>query len=561
MQVMAIIIQTLGGLGIFILGMNMLSEGLQATAGEKIRRILAAISSNRFLGFATGAGVTAIVQSSSATSVMLVGFVSAGIMSFQQAVSVIIGANVGTTITGQLIAFKLTDAALPAVAIGVAMKFFAKKKKKRYIGEIILGFGLLFYGMYIMKSGLSPIKTDPAFAAYFTIFSTDSFGSMLLCIFMGTALTVLVQSSSATIGLTMAMATSGLLSFPTALALVLGENIGTTITAQLSTLGSNNEEAHYTANAHTIFNVIGTLIIVAIFPWFMQIVETLTIMIGAGPVDQKVNGEMVNIARYIANGHSLFNILNALIFLILLPRLIQLTLLISPGFKTKRERYRLPQFDSGYGNSPIGALTKVRSEIIKFFEYTRKCFNNLSHCLTVRDDDVLAEAEAIEQHMDESQKILIKYLITIYQGGVNESEASEISELMRITNNIERIGDSMESVSMLLEKMYENNLEFSSKAKQDLTALSNKVEQFIDHIISNMRDKTEDFYPTALDFEDTIDQMREDMRSQHVERLRGMECSVDTGVFFISLISHYERMGDYCYNIASGVNKISNDSI
>ena len=560
MQIIAILIQTMGGLGIFLLGMNMMSDGLQAAAGERIRRILEAISSNRFIGFLTGAGVTALVQSSSATSVMLVGFVSAGIMSFHQAASVIIGANVGTTITGQLIAFKLSHAALPAIAIGVAMKLFSKRKKYRYIGEIILGFGLLFYGMTIMKSGLSPIKSDPGFVEFFTIFNTDSFGGMLLCVFMGTALTVMVQSSSATIGLTMAMATSGLLTFPTALALVLGENIGTTITAQLSTLGSNNAEAHHTANAHTIFNVIGTIIVISIFPWFMHLVESLTIMIGSGPVDHKLNGEMVNIARYIANGHSLFNIFNALIFLIFLPRLIQLTLFLSPGFKMKKERYRLPQFDSGYINSPIGALTKSKSEIIKFFEYTRQCFNNLSHCLTVRDDDVLAETEAIEQHMDESQKILIRYLITIYQGGVNEAEAKEISELMRITNNIERIGDSMESVSMLMEKMYDNNLEFSDKAKQDLIALSNKVDQFIDHIIKEMHNKSEGFYPIALEFEDTIDHMRENMRSQHVERLREMECSVDTGVFFISLISHYERMGDYCYNIATGVNKI-NDSI
>lgn len=556
MNIAAILIQTLGGLGLFILGMKLMTDGLQATAGQRIRRILEAISSNRFMGFLTGAGVTAIVQSSSATSVMLVGFVSAGIMSFQQAVGVIIGANVGTTITGQLIAFNLSEAALPAISLGVALKYFSKKRNYRYIGEIILGFGLLFYGMEVMKDSLSPIRSDPQFIQFFTTFNTDSLGGVLLCVFMGAAVTVAVQSSSATIGLTMALATSGLLTYPTALALVLGENIGTTITAQLSTLGSNNEEAHNTANAHTIFNVAGVFIILLIFPWFVEIVEAVTLAIGAGPATETLNGEFVNAGRYIANGHSLFNIINAGVFLIFLPWLIQLTLLVSPKLSKAKERYRLPGFDSGYIDSTIGALAKVKGEIIKILEFTRMNLKKTSKCLTVRDDDILGERDAIEQHLDDSQKVIIKYLTTVYQGEVNEPEALEISELMRITNNIERIGDSMESVSKPLERIYDNKFEFSEKAKEDLVAMSEQVDQFMSLIVAELHEKTEGFYPKALAFEDLIDQMRENMRHQHIERLRAGDCSVDVGVFFISLVSHYEKMGDYCYNIATGVDRI-----
>jgi len=555
-NIAAIFIQTLGGLGLFILGMKMMTDGLQATAGQRIRRILEAISSNRFMGFLTGAGVTAIIQSSSATTVMLVGFVSAGIMSFQQAVGVIIGANVGTTITGQLIAFNMSKAALPAVALGVALKYFSKKRNYRYIGEIILGFGLLFYGMEVMKDSLSPIRSDPQFIQFFTTFNTDSLGGVLLCVFMGTAVTVAIQSSSATIGLTMALATSGLLSYETALALVLGENIGTTITAQLSTLGSNNEEAHNTANAHTLFNVIGVCIILLIFPWFVEIVEAVTLAIGAGPATDTLNGEFVNVGRYIANGHSLFNVINAVLFLIFLPQLIKLTLLVSPKLLKSKERYRLPGFDSGYIDSTIGALAKVRGEIIKTFEFTQMNLKKTSKCLVKRDDDILGERDAIEQHLDDSQKVIIKYLTTVYQGEVNEPEANEISELMRITNNIERIGDSMESVSKLLERIYDNKFEFSEKAKEDLVAMSEQVDQFMSLIAAELREKTEGFYPKALAFEDLIDQMRENMRHQHIERLRAGDCSVDVGVFFISLVSHYEKMGDYCYNIATGVDRI-----
>ncbi len=556
MDLTNIIFQTLGGLGLFILGMKMMTEGLQATAGQRIRRILEAISANRFLGCATGAGVTAIVQSSSATTVMLIGFVSAGIMNLEHAVGVIIGANIGTTITGQMIAFNLTKAALPAIAIGVVLKYFSKKRNYRHIGDIILGFGLLFYGMVVMKHGLSPIKSDPQFIEFFTTFSTESIRGILLCVFMGTVLTVAVQSSSATVGLTMTLAVSGLLTYPTAMALVLGENIGTTITAQLSTLGSKNIEAHRTANAHTIFNVIGVGIILLIFPWFVDIVETLTLKSGAGAVTETVNGEYINVSRYIANGHTIFNVINAIVFLILLPKLVQLTILISPKPAKSQERYKLPQFDTSFIDSPIGALAIVKSEIINTLEFTHMNLKKTAFCLQIRDDDILGEREAIEDHIDDCQKVIIQYLTTIYQGEVNEPEAKEISEFMRITNNIERLGDAMENVSIMLEKIYDSNLGFSETGKNDLALISTEVDKFVTLILDELHEKTPGFYHKALAFEDRIDHMRENMRQKHIERLREGDCSVDSGVFFISLVSSYEKMGDYCYNISTGVSRI-----
>ena len=217
-----VIITTLGGLGMFILGMKMMTEGLQMSAGKRIKAILSAVSSNRLIGCLTGTVVTAMVQSSSATTVMLIGFVTAGLMTLQQAVGMILGANIGTTVTAQLIAFKLTALALPAIAVGVVLKYFTQQKKTRYIGEVILGFGLLFYGMTVMKHGLSPIKTDPAFLNFFTRFDPSSVGGLLLCVVVGAGLTIMVQSSSATIGLTMTLASQGLLTFPGAMALVLG---------------------------------------------------------------------------------------------------------------------------------------------------------------------------------------------------------------------------------------------------------------------------------------------------------------------------------------------------
>ncbi len=556
MDIIGILIQTLGGLGLFILGMKMMTEGLQATAGQRIRKILEAISSNRFVGCLTGAGVTALVQSSSATTVMLIGFASAGIMTLEQAVGVVIGANIGTTITGQMIAFKLTKAALPAIAIGVCLKYFSKKRNWRHIGDIVLGFGLLFYGMTVMKHGLAPIKSDPQFIEFFTKFNTDSIGGILLCVTMGTLLTVAVQSSSATVGLTMTLAASGLLTYSTALALVLGENIGTTVTAQLSTIGSHNSEAHRTANAHTIFNVVGVGIILLIFPWFADIVEFVTQQMGAGSVTETVNGEFVNVSRYIANGHTIFNVINAVVFLIFLPKLVQLTILVSPKPKKAIERYKLPQFDTSFIDSAIGALARVKGEIINNAQFAQTNLKKTSSCLKVRDDDILGEREAIEEHLDETQKVIIQYLTSIYQGEVNEPEAKEISEMMRITNNIERLGDSMENVSKILERIYDNNIEFSEQAKEDLIKISDEVDRFFELVINEMQEKTDGFYQRALAFEDRIDQMREQMRFHHIERLRAGDCSVDAGVLFIALVSNYEKMGDYCYNIATGVDRI-----
>ena len=556
MDLTNIIIQTLGGLGLFILGMKMMTEGLQATAGQRIRRILEAISANRFLGCATGAGVTAIVQSSSATTVMLIGFVGAGMMTLQQAVGVVLGANVGTTITGQMIAFNLTALALPAIALGVSMKFFSKRRHFRHIGDIILGFGLLFYGMVVMKHGLSPIRSDPQFISFFTKFTTENVGGILLCISMGTILTIMVQSSSATVGLTMTLASQGLLDFPTAMALVLGENIGTTITAEIATLGSKSISAHQTARAHTLFNVLGVSMIVLFFNPFVEFVQYMTSLLGAAPVAQVVDGESVNMARYIANGHTLFNVVNAMFFLLVLPKLIKVAVFLSPKKKQSTERYKLPQFDMSFIDSPIGALVKVKGEIIKTLEFTHMNLKKTAFCLQIRDDDILGEREAIEEHLDACQKVTIKYLTTIYQGDVNEPEAKEISELMRITNNIERLGDAMENVSIMLEKIYDSNLGFSETGKKDLALISTEVDKFVTLILDELHEKTPGFYQKALAFEDRIDQMRENMRSLHIERLRAGDCSVDSGVFFISLVSSYEKMGDYCYNISTGVSRI-----
>ncbi|MEW6674248.1 MAG: Na/Pi cotransporter family protein [Thermodesulfobacteriota bacterium] len=553
MNLVKVLIETIGGLGLFILGMKMMTDGLQMSAGDRIRRILGAVSSNRVIGCLTGTGVTAIIQSSSATTVMLIGFVSAGLMSLEQAVGVILGANIGTTVTAQLIAFKLSDVALPAIAVGVFLKFFTQKKKYRYVGEFILGFGLLFFGMTVMGHGLGPIKKDPVFIDFFTRFNAETFGGILLCVFVGTALTVLVQSSSATIGLTMTLATQGLLTFPAAMALVLGENIGTTITAQLARLGSTNINAHRAANAHTIFNVIGVVFMIFIFPHFLDLIGFVTRHMGIGSPETVVNGESVNVARYIANGHTLFNVINAVIFLIFMPVLVKLSILLSPKPKEEEDIYRLPDFAGRLIDNPIAALTSVRSEIVRMSQTASEMFKHMIACIEERDIKKLERWRSVEGFLDAMRKEISTYLTRLYQSEVSESEAKEISSLMRMANNIERIGDASEDVALLIERFIENNMQFTSMAQEDLKKITGRVLEFLDLITNGIREGKPEIMDQALAIETSINDMRETLRQDHINRLRSGDCSIDPGLLYIDMLANFEKMGGYCFNVAQAV--------
>lgn len=552
MSIFTVIIETLGGLGLFLLGMRMMTEGLQMTAGQRIKSILKKVSSNRVIGCITGAIVTALIQSSSATSVMLIGFVSAGLMTLHQAVGMILGANVGTTLTAQLIAFKLSNFALPAIALGVGLKFFATQKKYRYIGEVILGFGLLFFGMTVMKHALSPIKDDPAFIEFFTKFDPGTLAGLLLCVVTGAILTVMVQSSSATIGLTMTLATQGLLGFPAAMALILGENIGTTVTAQLATIGSSNQDAHRVARAHAVFNIFGVIIVLLIFPYFVQFVKWVTVFFGASPVNEIVNGESVNIARYIANGHSIFNVTNAVIFLFIMPVLVKAAIFLSP-----RERgediFQLPEFDQTFVDSPVAATVQARSELYKMSQVVRMSLDNIMSCWQKKDLKSLQKTERYEQHINTVHKEVQAYLTLIFQSEINESLSKEISNLMRVSNNLERIGNSVQNIGNLVEEVMGHSLPFSEQAQQDIDAISRKVRQFLELVSENIQDESPGLLEHARELENQIDNMREEMRQSHIERLKKNKCKVDSGLVFIEMLTRFEKIGDWSYKIAKAV--------
>ena len=278
MQIIMVLFQIVCGIAFFLYGIKIMSEGLQNIAGQRMREILGNASNNRFIGFWTGALVTTIIQSSTAATVMLVGFVEAGLMSFTQAASVVIGVNVGTTMTAQLIAFKITEYAMPAIAVGATMKFLSRRRKWINTGDAFLGVGLVFYGLTVMSSGVAPLKDNATFLLWFSFFNAGTVKGILLCILTGCVFTMIIQSSTAMVGITMTLAFQGVLDFPTSVALVLGENIGTTLTAQLASIGLSSD-AKKVANFHTLFSVIGAFLVFMIFPYFISFIENFTVLI------------------------------------------------------------------------------------------------------------------------------------------------------------------------------------------------------------------------------------------------------------------------------------------
>jgi len=344
------------------------------------------------------------------------------------------------------------------------------------------------------------------------------------------------------------------LASPAAMALVLGENIGTTITAQLATIGATSVNAYRAARAHALFNVIGVIIILAIFPFFLRMVTFATHLMGAGEASQVVAGDMVYISRYIANGHTLFNVVNAFIFLFLLPWLIKAAILLSPKEDIEdQDLFRMPNFDDRFIDNPIAAITQVRSEISRMADVALITLKNTLESLQTRNAKKLSKWQRYEDHLDAMQKDIIRYLTRIYQEDVSEVEAKELSSMIRVTNNIERIGDAVENLAEMSEDIIDKDIHFSKDALKDIQVISNQAVAFLMLVQGGMQKTTSNFMSDAQTIEDNIDFMRDEMRNDHIFRLKEGICSNEPGLIFSDILSNFEKIGDYCYNIAQGI--------
>lgn len=520
-----------GGLGLFLYGMNIMGEGLEKSAGDRLKDLLELLTRNRFLGVLMGAIVTAIIQSSSATTVMVVGLVNAGIMDLSQAIGVIMGANIGTTMTAQLIAFKLTDIALPAIGLGAAIIIFGRNKTQRYIGQVILGFGFLFFGMQTMEGALKPLAKMPEFVNFMASFSKTP----ILGVIAGFLTTGLVQSSSATIGILQALASQGIVNLSIALPILFGDNIGTCVTALLSSIGTNIT-ARRTAVFHLTFNVIGTIIFLIILP----LVESVVALTSSDPV------------RQIANAHTFFNVTNTFIQLPFSFLLVKLVTALVPGEPKIIER-GLKYIDDRLLETPSIAFTQVKKEIARMGNLALEVLQDSIDTFLNFSEEKNKMAREKETVINELARDITRYLAMLSRTSLSEDEYNSITDLVSTVNDMERVGDHAMNVLELSEFRNEHRLPFSNIAIEELVEMSSKVQETFDLAVYSFLHWDKSSAEKIVKYEEEIDMMEKKLRLNHIKRLNEGSCNPSSGVIFLDLLTNLERVGDHSFNIASYV--------
>ena len=520
-----------GGLGLFILGIQIMSEGLKKIAGERMRKILAHLTSNRFAGLLLGTGITSVIQSSSATTVMVIGFVNAGLMTLAQAIPVILGSNIGTTITAQLIAFKLTDYALPILGVGAFLFIFAKRRFTRQIGEAILGFGILFLGLSIMGGAVKVLGQGSMIHDVFAAFA----GHPFLAILVGMIATAIVQSSSVTTGIIIVMASMGLLDLNAAIPLIFGTNIGTCITAIIASIGTNIT-AKRAAAAHVIFNVMGAGIAMIMLPLYISI----------------ATASAAGVERQIANVHTMFNIFNALLFIGFVPWYAKLIKRIIPGEEIVIEQ-GAKYLDKNLLNTPAIALDASRKEIIRTMKFAEEMVLASVDAFNTEDRKQIRKVRAREDLVDELRDSISDYLVKITEREISDKEARMIPGLLHSINDIERIGDHAENIADLAERKVDDGLSFSKRAREDLARMHGIVREMLQLTIRALGDLDKKLTKDIIEKERELNEVYVRFRENHVKRLGRGNCKSVAGVTFVDMLSNFEKIGDHLTNIAQAI--------
>jgi len=550
-ETVQMIITMLGGLALFIFGMNFMSDGLQKSAGDKMRSILAMLTKNPIMGVLAGALVTAVLQSSSATTVMVIGFVSAGLMKLPQAISIILGANIGTTITAQLIAFKIGDYAWAFVAIGFILYFFIKKKEIiTYIGQTIFAFGVLFVGINIMGDTMKPLASSP----FFVDLMVQVQDIPVLGVVLGTVMTVVVQSSSATIAVLQNLAAtagpdgiSSIIGLEGALPILFGDNIGTTITAVLASIGAS-VAAKRTAAAHVIFNLTGTLIFIWFIPYYADFIELIS---PKGP-------EVEVIARQIANAHLCFNLLNTIIFIPLIGMLVKVVTKIVPG----REVDRLPAdpvyLDYNVLDQPFAAMHLAIKELVRLGRMVLDMVNTSQSALIDNDNGKVRQVMETEETVNGLQEKIVNYLAGLFaKETLTDEQGAIISNLLHVASDIERVGDHCKNIAEFAEEKISNSYEFSNEANTEINDCFVLAKSMVSESITALEfGEGEEAVKAAHNirkYEAKMNTKEDFLRKQHMIRLNEGKCSPEFTVIYTDVVHNIEKIGDYCNNIADAV--------
>jgi len=532
-----VILGLLGGLGIFLYGMQLMSDSLQRVAGEKLRKIMAVLTRNKFTGVIVGTVVTGIIQSSSATTVMLVGFVNAGIMTFSQTIGVIMGANIGTTVTAQIIAFNIIHYAPIMIAVGAFFSLFVKNKKWKLYGESLLGLGFLFFGIHLMSLGVNPLRGHESVVNAFKLFSSNPATGILA----GLAITCILQSSSATVGLAQVLAMQGLIDFNGAVALILGDNIGTTITAQLAAINASRASRR-TAMAHTMFNVIGVIIF---FPFvYMKLYQKLIIFITPGdPANLK------HVAHFIANAHTGFNVINTIIFFNFTQVLEKISNLLVP-VKAEEKREAPNLLEPHLLDTPAIALQLVQKELVHMVEVAERAVKTATKALLTYDSKTAEDVHGIEDTTDEFQYAITEYLIRISERELTPAESEQLPTLMHSVNDLERVGDHAENLAEIVETMQMKRIKFSEEALLSLREMTELMEGMFPPLKRSIDQSDPQAAIEVLAIERRVNILRKKLDEEHIERLKSGVCLLPAASFFLDAVHNMEKVGDHMKNIA-----------
>ena len=567
------ILTLLGALGMFLYGMNLMSAGLQKAAGSKMRGMLTAMTSNPFKGVLTGLGITSVIQSSSATTVMTVGFVNAGLLTLSQAVGVIMGANIGTTVTAWLVSllgFKadISLFAVPLMAVGFILSL-SKSDKRRHISELIVGFSLLFLGLSLMKESVPDLKETPEVLAFIQNWTSYGFGSVLIFLVFGTVLTLVLQSSSATMALTLIMVNMGWIPFEMGAAMVLGENIGTTITANIAA-AVGNANARRAAMAHTLFNLFGVCWALALFRPFLMLVGTVITWLGLpNPMDIVHSSEIAMTADEsmstlygVSMLHTLFNTFNTAILIWFVPVIVKIVERVIKDKKSdKEDTVKLKFIDAGPLSTAELAIGQARNEVIHFAEISRNGLGYIRQLVNAKSDkefdQMCAKLVKYEEISDRIEYEIAQFLNALPEDSISEDTRTEAKRMYKIIGELESLGDSGEAVSRILTRRNSHQQKFSAEQVANIEKMLDRVDHAYKVMIENL--KAEHFESIdlrmATDCEIEISELRNTLREEEIYRIDRGEGDYRNSVYYLDTVSEIERMGDFIINISQALEK------
>ncbi len=550
-----------GSLGLFLFGMKMLSESLQKVAGDKMRNILAAMTSNRFKGILTGMLVTMVVQSSSATTVMVVSFVNAGLLNLVQSIGVIMGANIGTTFTAWLISllgfkFQISALALPLIGLSFPL-LFSKNKKRQSWGELVIGFSLLFMGLDFLKSSVPNIGENPEILSFLSSYTNLGMGSVAIFIVIGTLLTVVIQSSSATMALTLVMCNQGWISYELAAAMVLGENIGTTITANIAAAVAN-VSAKRAARAHLIFNIFGVIWMFFIFKWYIGTIASTLIDMGA--INPFENPEGVPIALSVF--HSSFNLINTFLLVWFTPQIVKVVTKLIPTKEMEEEEFRLKHIGIGIMSTAELSLLQAKKEIVIYSKRTTKMFGFVRELFKETNDKNFQQTfERIAKYEDISDRVEVEiatYLNKVSSHDLSEESSKRLQAMFKIISDIESISDCNYNLARTFRRKKEANIWFNQEVRDNLNKMFDLVEESLQIMNANLEvGYTGINLGPAYEIEERINQYRNGLKEEHIKNVEGNKYKYQAGVIYNDLFSEAEKLADYAINVSEDVAEIN----